>query len=130
MAGALAAHGAVSGVTPGGGAVGFLTVLAAGLGAMVTASPRARGPVPLIGLLAAGQLAGINVQLVGEAHMGQLPDGDLVRLLPAQSQHLPRRERHVFQHRQALEEGKVLEGARKAEPGGAVRSAEVPRISA
>ena len=65
---AVAAHGAVSGVTPGGGAVGFLTVLAAGLGAMVTASTSARGPVPLIGLLAAGQLAGHLVLGAGVAH--------------------------------------------------------------
>lgn len=65
---ATAAHGAAAGAVPAGGAIGLLMVLAAGLGAMVTASPRARGPVPLIGLLAAGQLAGHLVLGAGTAH--------------------------------------------------------------
>lgn len=65
---ATAAHGVAAGEVPGGGAIGLLTVLSAGLGAMVTASVRARGPVPLIALLAAGQLAGHLVLGAGTAH--------------------------------------------------------------
>ena len=53
--------------------IGLLLVLAVGLGAVVDASPRAVGPVRLVGLLAAGQLAG-HLVLAAGAHHGHPAD--------------------------------------------------------
>ena len=68
-----AAHGTASGAGPGGSGIGLLLVLAVGLGAVVDASPRAVGPVRLVGLLAAGQLAG-HLVLAAGAHHGHPAD--------------------------------------------------------
>ena len=53
---AVTAHGMASGKFPTGGTAALLVVLAAGMGAMVSASDRTAGPWPLLGVLALGQL--------------------------------------------------------------------------
>ena len=55
---AVTAHGMASGKFPTGGTAALLVVLAAGMGAMVSASDRTAGPWPLLGVLALGQLGG------------------------------------------------------------------------
>lgn len=55
---ALAAHSLVVPTIPGGGPVALLTVLAVGLGALVSGSDRAARPALLVVALTAGQVAG------------------------------------------------------------------------
>ncbi|MGE2724068.1 hypothetical protein [Mycolicibacterium pulveris] len=65
---AVAAHGVGSGTAPTGASATQLAVLAATVGAVAAALPRAGEIRVLIGLLAAGQLLGHAMLAVGHAH--------------------------------------------------------------
>ncbi|EID09506.1 hypothetical protein [Mycolicibacterium phlei] len=74
---ALAAHGAG---LPSGAALVLLAVLATGVGAVGATLPRAGELPALLGLLAAGQLAGHVLLSAGHVHAGTPPGPEVVLL--------------------------------------------------